>query len=269
MIFCCIVATFNTNAATVVATVGGKPVTDTDITARTKLMALQGNTSTDNRRRALQNIIDDYVKLNYASNFNTVPSDKEAAAELSRMNLGGLSESERAMALNATKANIAWQIIVGRTIVPTIDITDDEINAEKNAIAREHGLPIEMTMIRLYGVPEDIAKSLPKPDDCDDAIRIAENYGGAPQKFTVMQYDLAPEVRSVISGLPKLTWSRMTEDHSVFLVCNSKKSKEYGQIDNMIKQNAIYKQAMFIADQQLKQLRRKAVVVINDPRYKL
>ena len=30
------------NAATVVATVDGKPVTDTDITARTKLMARQG-----------------------------------------------------------------------------------------------------------------------------------------------------------------------------------------------------------------------------------
>jgi len=31
----------------------------------------------------------------------------------------------------------------------------------------------------------------------------------------------------------------------------------------------MYKQAMFLADQQLKQLRRKAVVVINDDRYKL
>ena len=41
------------------------------------------------------------------------------------------------------------------------------------------------------------------------------------------------------------------------------------ELDEMIEQNAMFKQAMFIADQQLKQLRRKAVVVINDDRYKL
>ena len=45
-------------AAQVVATVNGTPITDTDITVRTQLMAKQGKTSTDNRRVALQNIID-------------------------------------------------------------------------------------------------------------------------------------------------------------------------------------------------------------------
>ena len=55
--------------ASVVATVNGTPITDTDITARTNLMARQGQTSSDNRRVALQNIIDDNVKLEYAKNF--------------------------------------------------------------------------------------------------------------------------------------------------------------------------------------------------------
>ena len=47
------------------------------------------------------------------------------------------------------------------------------------------------------------------------------------------------------------------------------KTDEYKNLDDIIKQNTVYKQAMFMADQQLKQLRRKAVVVINDERYKL
>ena len=47
------------------------------------------------------------------------------------------------------------------------------------------------------------------------------------------------------------------------------KTDEYKNLDDVIKQNTMYKQAMFMADQQLKQLRRKAVVVINDERYKL
>ncbi|MBQ7185460.1 MAG: hypothetical protein IJR92_01495 [Alphaproteobacteria bacterium] len=256
------------NAATVVATVGGKPITDTDITARTKLMTRQGKTSTDNRRQALQNIIDDYVKLNYAANFNVSPSDKDAESELKRMKLGDLSASERAMALSATRANMAWQVIVARTIMPTINISDEDISNEKILLEREHGLPIEMTLVRLIDIPESVAKKLTKPKSCDDAVEMAEKLGGVPQKFSAVEYELATDIRNRVAGLPLLTWSKHMDD-SVLLVCKTKKTKGYGKLDEIIKQNATYKQAMFIADQQLKQLRRKAVVVINDDRYKL
>ena len=256
------------NAATVVATVDGKPVTDTDITARTKLMARQGKTSTDNRRVALQNIIDDSVKLKYAANFGVKPTEKDADAELKKMNLGELSASEREMARGAIQANMAWQVIIARTIVPTVDVSREDIAAERASLEREHGLPLEMTLVRLIDVPGDVASKLTKPKSCDDAIDMAEKLGGAPQKFTALQYELSADVREQIAGLPTLTWSKPSNG-SVFLVCKSTKTAEYGKLDVIIKQNAVYKQSMFIADQQLKQLRRRAVVVINDDRYKL
>lgn len=256
------------NGASVIASVGGEPITDTDITARVKLMARQGNTATDNRRIALQNIIDDKIKLNYAKNFNAVPDDEEIKKELKRMNLGDLSASEREMAMNATRAEIAWQIVVARTVLPTISTSDEDITAERNSLAREHGLPIEMTIVRLVDIPEDIAKKLTKPKNCDDAIAMAESMGGAPQKFTAMQYELSADIRERVVGLPRLQWSPRA-DNSVLLVCDAKKTKEYGDLDKIIKQNAMFKQAMFTANQQLKQLRRRAVIVINDDRYKL
>ncbi len=255
-------------SATVVATVDGKPITDTDITARTKLMARQGKNSTDNRRQALQNIIDDNVKLKYAANFNAVPSEKDAITELKNMKLGEMSASERAMAISAMRANIAWQIIVARTIMPTIDIESEDVGAERVSLEREHGLPIEMTLVRLVDVPESVEKQLTRPKSCDDAMNMATNLGGEPQKFTAIQYELSPEIREQIAGLGRLNWSRV-RDGNIFLICDSKKTKEYGKLDEIIKQNAIYKKSMFIADQQLKQLRRKAVVIINDDRYKL
>lgn len=255
-------------AASVVASVGGVPITDTDITARVKLMARQGNTATDNRRIALQNIIDDNVKLSYAQNFNAVPSDEDVKKELKRMNLGDLSASERAMAMNAARVDIAWQIVVARTVLPTISASAEDIAAERASLAREHGLPIEMTIVRLVDIPEDVAKKLTKPKNCDDAMEIASKLGGAPQKFTAAQYELSADIRERVATLPKLTWSPRA-DNSVLLVCDTKKTKEYGDLDKIIKQNAMFKQAMFIADQQLKQLRRKAVIVINDDRYKL
>jgi hypothetical protein len=256
------------NAATVVATVGGKPITDTDITARAELMSRQGNTATDNRRQALQNIIDDTVKLNYAANFGVNPTNSDADKELSRMNLGDMSESVREMARFAMRANIAWQMIVARTILPTIDISKDDIKNEKIALEREHGLPLELTIVRLVDIPDGVAKKLTRPKNCDDAIDMAEKLGGVPQKFTALQYEISPEIREQIAGLRILDWSSVV-DGNVFLICSSKKTKEYGDLDNVIKQNAMYRQSMFVADQQLKQLRRKAVVIINDNRYKL
>lgn len=254
--------------ASIVASINGTPITDTDITARTKLMARQGKNSTDNRRVALQNIIDDNVKLTYATNFGAVPDDKTVEAELKKMKLDGLSASEREMARNALRSEIAWQIIVARTILPTVDVSTEDIASERANLAREHGLPIEMTIVRLTDIPVVVANKLTKPKSCDDAIEMAEKLGGVPQKFTALQYELSADIRERVAALPKLTWSSHM-DNSVLLVCDSKKTSEYKNLDEIIKQNATYKQAMFMADQQLKQLRRKAVIVINDDRYKL
>lgn len=254
--------------ATVVATINGTPITDTDVTLRTQLMNKQGKTSTDNRRIALQNIIDDNIKLAYAQNFNAIPDDKTINEELNKMNLGDISGAEKDMARNALRADIAWQIIVARTVLPTVDTSDADIANEKANLAREHGLPIEMTIVRLTDIPADIAKKLTKPKSCDEAIKIAENLGGVPQKFTALQYELSADIRERVAALPNLTWSSH-QDNSVLLVCSTKKTAEYKNLDDVIKQNAMYKQAMFLADQQLKQLRRKAVIVINDDRYKL
>jgi len=256
------------NGATVVATVNGNPITDTDITARTELMAKQGNISATNRRDAFKNIIDDYVKLNYAANFNVKPTNKDADAELKKMNLGDISETMRSMARLAIRSDIAWGVVVSRTIVPTIDVSKEDIQSERRDLIRERGLPIEMEMVRLVDIPQDIVDKLIKPKNCDAAVRMAEDMGGIPQRFTAMQYELSDDIRARIADLPLLTWSNVKDD-SVLLICSEKKSKEYKNLDEIIKQNAIYRKASFVSDQQLKQLRRKAVIIINDNRYKL
>ena len=256
------------SASMVIGSVNGNPITDTDITARTELMSRQGKVSTINRKQAFQNIIDDYIKLDYASNFNVRPNDSDADKELKKMNLGAMDETMRSMARLAIRADIAWQVLTARTIIPTIDVNEKEISDERTDIAREHGLPLEVTLIRLIDVPGDVYKKLTKPKNCESAEKMAMELGGAPQKITAMQYELSTDVRARIADLPMLTWSQ-NENNSVFLVCSEKKGPEYKNLDEIIKQNAMYKKAMSISDQQLKQLRRKAVIIINDDRYKL
>ena len=256
------------NATSVIASVNGNPITDSDVTARTELMARQGKTSAINRRQAFQNIVDDYIKLNYANNFSIKISDQDADKELKRMNLGNMNETMRSMARLAIRSDIAWQIIMARTIVPTIDVSDNDIKSEKSDLIRERGLPLEITMIRLVDIPDDIVSKLSKPKNCEYAAKMVEDLGGYPQTITAMQYELSPDIRQRIADLPLLTWSKK-QDNSVLLVCKEKKGKEYKDLDNIIKQNAVFKKASAIADQNLKQLRRKAVIIINDDKYKL
>lgn len=256
------------NAASVIGTVNGNPITDSDITARTELMAKQGNVSATNRKQAFQHIIDDYVKLDYASKYNIKPTDADADKELKRMNLGELSATTRSMARLAMRSDIAWQVIIARTILPTIEVSKSDIAEEKSSVAREHGLPIEITMIRLTDIPNNIEQKLTKPKNCDDAEKMIEDLGGYPQKITAMQYELSEDIRKKIAGLPLLTWSKK-ENNSMFLICSEKKGKEYKNLDEIIKQNTQFKKAESVANQQLKQLRRKAVIIINDDRYKL
>ena len=172
------------------------------------------------------------------------------------------------MARLAIRSDIAWQVITARTIVPTIEVSKSDIAEEKNAIAREQGLPLEITLIRLTDMPDDIANKLSKPKNCDAAEKMVENLGGYPQKITAMQYELSADIRERIANLPLLTWSPV-KNGSAVLVCSEKKGKEYKNLDEIIKQNAEFKKASIIANQQLKQLRRKAVIIVNDDRYKL
>ena len=116
-------APYTLNAASVIATINGTPITDADIDARVKLMNAQGHNYIDNRRRALNNIIDDNVKIKHAENFKIIPTDSEVNKQLKQMGLSGLSETDREMARFAIRADMAWQMIIARTIIPTIVIS--------------------------------------------------------------------------------------------------------------------------------------------------
>jgi hypothetical protein len=246
----CLLAFFcgGAGAVRVVASVNGNPITDTDITERTRIMPSDLN----NREKAKEAIIEDYIKLEYARQLRIEPAEKDVAAAIKE------HEDNPQLKLFA-RAATAWQMTIMRVIVPQISVGEKEIERELKDLERERGLPYEMTFIRLVGVPEDIYKKLTKPESCADAESMAERLGGEPQKITAMEYDLAPELREQLAGLADLTWSPLA-DKKIVLVCQKKKTKEWGRMDEFIRQNAIYKRALFQADQLLKQLRRKATI---------
>ncbi|MDR3208647.1 MAG: hypothetical protein LBT45_02240 [Rickettsiales bacterium] len=239
---------FDANAVKVVASVNGNPVTDADITERTKIMPA----SLDNRERAKEAIIEDYIKLEYAKQFKIEPDEKEVAASMKE-------HKDNPQMKLFTRATLAWQMTIMRTIVPSISVGEKEIADEMNDLERARGLPYDMTFIRLVDVPKDIYKKLEKPKSCAEAEAMARKLGGEPQRIAALEYELAPELREQFVGLADFTWSPLKGKKTV-LVCNRKKTDEWKKMDEAVRQNAIYKRALFQSDQLLKQLRRKAVI---------
>ncbi|MDR1826250.1 MAG: SurA N-terminal domain-containing protein [Rickettsiales bacterium] len=237
-----------TMAATIVATVNGNPITDVDITERTKIIPPALN----NRDAAKNAIIDDYIKLEYAKSMKIEPSEKEVAAAIKE------HKDNPQMRLYA-RATLSWQIMIMRALVPSISVSESDLDMEMADLERAHGLPLDVTFLRLIDVPKEIYDKLGKPNSCIDAENMAKKLGGAPQKINALEYELAPEVREHFIGLEVFAWSPLTEGRT-FLICDKKKTKEWGQLDDIIKQNAIYKRALFQADQLLKQLRRRAAI---------
>ena len=245
----------NAASVTVVAVVNGNPITDVDITERTKIMPASFN----NREVAKNAIIDDFIKIEYAKSLRIEPSEKEVAAE---MTADGLKEhADNPQTKLAARANAAWRLVIRGTI-PTISVTEADIAAEMADLERERGLPLDITFLRLIKVPKDVYAKLEKPKSCAEGESMAKKLGGAPQRVNALEYELAPEIREHFIGLPNFTWSPL-KGGQTFLICDKKKTDEWGQLDEMVKQNAVYKRAMFQMDQLLRQLRRRATITDN------
>ena len=236
-------------SVSIVATVNGNPITDVDITYRTRIMPPALN----NRENAKNAIIEDFLKLEHARDMRIEPTEKEVE-EITR------EHKNNPQAKLHASATLAWQMIIMRTIVPTIAVSEEDIRQEMVDLERDRGLPWNMTFIRLINIQKSSYEKLTKPESCRDAEAMARKLGGAPQKITALHYELAPEIRERFMGLGDLEWSAL-EDRQVFLICERTKTKEWGQLDDIIKQNAVYKRALFQADQLLKQLRRRATIL--------
>lgn len=245
--------TLPANAASVVATFNGSPITDIDVSARVALMKLQGQSGDDLQRRALANIMDDIAKLEFANQFKINPSRAEIAESIETIELQSGKEkgffktaapsAEDQLNL-AAASHIAWQKVVMQVYGPNITATDDDIAREMESLSARIGLPVEITLIR--------------DGTCADSA----------SKIVVSEAELAPEIRQAIAGLKTGKWSDEVNGNK-FMVCRRQNIKgEYEQAKKFAENQFIFKRAMFDADQQLKAAKRKAVVDITDKKFK-
>ncbi len=264
-------------AAHIVAVANGNPITDLDITARVKLMSLQGQSATDIRFRALNNIVNDTLKIEHAKSFSLVPSEKDVKAEIKNTekqmqkpagffdaNIKTAAEKDQLMF--ALRASMSWQNVLMKTVMPTIVVNDSEIDEELAKLSDKHGLPIDTTFLRLSGVTDENVSKLDKAS-CKTMKSSARENGISAQEITAPEYDLDENIRRQIFPLKAGEMSKIKSKSSIY-ICEKKNQKEYPKLRDYIQNQLMYRNAMFIGDQQLKSLRRKAVITIQDEQYR-
>jgi len=135
----------------IVASVNDDAITDYDLNARALLIALTSNIppTPENRQRlarqALQNLIDDRLKVQEAKRLDIDASDQEVSASIqtiernNRMPPGGLFAAlDRANVPVATlieqvKADLMWRKVLRRRVLPQVRVATEEVD---DAIAR-------------------------------------------------------------------------------------------------------------------------------------
>ncbi len=108
----------------VIATVNDKPITSFDIDQRLRLLKILGAKQDGDRKKALQAMIDEVIKIGEAKKYNAAPSDKEIDAQLLRMAKGLDTDGEglraklkkQGIALSSLQQYVAAQIAFGRIL---------------------------------------------------------------------------------------------------------------------------------------------------------
>jgi peptidyl-prolyl cis-trans isomerase SurA len=153
----------------VVVTVNDVPITSFDVEQRMKLNAILGRTqgnAADQRKRALQNLVDDAVKLAEAKKYNATPNDKMVDAQIEKMAKGSNTDTNglaaqlkaKGASLSALRKLVTAQIAFNRLISSLykvkVEVDAAEIDKKYNEIAHDPRLqPITVYEIMEIEMP--------------------------------------------------------------------------------------------------------------------
>jgi peptidyl-prolyl cis-trans isomerase SurA len=161
----------------VVVTVNDAPITSFDVEQRMKLNAILGRSqgsAEDQRKRALQNLVDDAVKLAEAKKYNAIPDDKMVDAQVEKMAKGSNTDTKglaaqlkaRGSSMSALRKLVTAQIAFNRLISSLykvkVEVDAAEIDKKYNEIANDPRLqPVTVYEILEIEMPvEDTGEAM-------------------------------------------------------------------------------------------------------------
>jgi peptidyl-prolyl cis-trans isomerase SurA len=278
-------------AQEVVALVDGVPITELDITQRTKLEQLSTQKAPP-RQEVLNGLIDEILEVREAKQFNIdVPESEVESSYASVGQRMGIDTEKLTEILNHAgasaqtlksrlRAQLAWNALIRGRYKASLEIADTDVEAQLNLHPTEQKQDVgyEYTLRPVIFVVEtgapDAAFEARKREaealrsrfaDCTQGLPFARALDGVAVRDQVIKFsaDLPKESRDILDGtdLGHLTPpERTAEGWQMFAVCNKKSTKtdtpEAKKIrDEMFQQKFGAKAAAY-----LQKLRREAMI---------
>jgi peptidyl-prolyl cis-trans isomerase SurA len=278
-------------AQEVAVLVDGMPITNLDITQRTKLEQLSTHKN-PSRQEVLNTLIDESLEVNEAKRFEIVVPDSEVENSYANIahNMGIDSQKLTDMLDHAgssaqslksrLKAQLAWAALVRGRYKASLEITDPAVEAQlhlqqpdqKDAIGYEYTLrPI--VFVVASGSPETVYEARKREadalrtrfTDCADGVPFARALYEVAVRDQVMKFsaDLPQGSRDILDNteVGHLTPPEQTsEGLQMFAVCGKKQTKDDTPEQKKIRDELFEKKFSAEAAIYLQKLRREAMI---------
>jgi len=275
--------------AQVVALVNGAPITELDITQRTKIIQVTTHKSVS-RQEALKVLVDDHLKIFIAKRYNVGPStqDVESAfasmAQRSRLSPQQMEESmtRQGMSPSAFKlklrADIGWNNLIRGKFASSLQVNEADIrsamqsrdDADKETSASNIYTLYPITLVAPTGTPEgarrEEAENLrSRFSSCDEGLKLARVLRGVVVRDAIKRgsADLAPQLRE---GLDKMEVGRLTPPEvtpqgiQMFALCDRKEGDSDSPAKRAIRQDLQTKRFDAESKKYLEEVRRQSMI---------
>lgn len=272
-------------AAATKVTVNGVAISDTQIAQRVQLMKLEGGGGT---RQAMEQIIDDQIKLQEAARFGININDsqvEEAFRNVARnvnLSTDKLNELLRANGVSATtmkeriRAALAWNAIIQNVVKARVQISevdlDQQAAASLDTDASYDYILKEVLFVAAGGNASSRTAAANKYRSqfagCDSAVQLSLGFTDAAVRdigrrhATQLPDAIADELGKLNVG--GITKPRVTEAGvSMLAICEKTSARDLTFIKNKLRNEQGTKAMEAEAEKYLKELRGKARIVYN------
>lgn len=285
-------ASLPANAQQIVARVNGSPITSVDLAQRMRLLQLSGGGKTASRQQAIDELVDQELKLQTAQRYRIEVTEAELNQALgsmaSRVNADMASFSRQlentgisvAALKRKIRADMAWNQIVRGKFQATLQIRDRDVAEAVRGTGGEKVAynftlrPIVFIVQRTNGSANyetrmrEVEALRARFQNCDEGLRLARGMRDTAvrEPITRSSGDISGKQREILEATPvgKLTPPDMTAAGiEVFAVCAKDQTKGSGGAERDVREKMFGDKVTQQGQTYLRELKRAAAIELK------
>jgi peptidyl-prolyl cis-trans isomerase SurA len=278
--------------AQVIVLVNGSPVTELDVTQRTKLIQLANNKNAS-RKEVLDDLINDHLKIFIAQRYGldvTEADVNSALANMAQRSRSTPAQMEQQLTSRGVgiknlklriKAEIGWTQLVRGKFGSSLQVGETDVRNALQSRGEEEknsqGYVYTIYPIIFVGTNDDLTSKRRDADalrarfkSCEEDLRLARSMREVVVKKPILRNssDLSPQVREMLDKieLGKLTPPETTQQGiQMFAVCERKAHSADTPLKRQVREELFNKRYEAESKKFLDEIRRQAMIEYRQP----